>query len=136
MTFHRTSPSENVYFDVSVLLNTGYFHLARHSITDWFHSPPYATTSYHRTICCSAYILCLQNFHKTHIRLWSVNVSPRKKKYLPWLMTRLSYIFRLCEPITTQFQQNGIIFRDIMATYFLSPKLKLKWKRKISWMTL
>ncbi|GFY06637.1 hypothetical protein TNCV_3524931 [Trichonephila clavipes] len=27
-------PSENGYFDVSALLNTGYFHLIRHSPTD------------------------------------------------------------------------------------------------------
>ncbi|GFR04425.1 hypothetical protein TNCT_65531 [Trichonephila clavata] len=27
-------PSENGYFDVSALLNTGYFHLTRHSPTD------------------------------------------------------------------------------------------------------
>ncbi|GFS84557.1 uncharacterized protein TNCV_4607141 [Trichonephila clavipes] len=30
----RISPLENDYFDVSELLNTGYFHLTRHSPTD------------------------------------------------------------------------------------------------------
>ncbi|GFV09454.1 uncharacterized protein TNCV_3158521 [Trichonephila clavipes] len=43
--------SENGYFDVSELLNTGYFHLTRHSPIDSLHSPHCATTSYHRAIC-------------------------------------------------------------------------------------
>ena len=53
---------------------------SRTTLVAWLIScPSCATTSYHRAICCSAYTLCLQTFHTTHIRLWSVHIYPRNK---------------------------------------------------------
>ncbi|GFX45637.1 hypothetical protein TNCV_176301 [Trichonephila clavipes] len=46
-----------------------FLHLTQHSPRDRLQSLCVATTSNHRTICCSAYKLSLQNFHTTHVRL-------------------------------------------------------------------
>ena len=43
------------------------------TFTNWLFSQ--LSLPYHRTICCSAYIICLQNFHMTHI-------SPVNKGFL------------------------------------------------------
>ncbi|GFR19911.1 hypothetical protein TNCT_466381 [Trichonephila clavata] len=68
----------NGYFDVNTLLSTGCFiSHDTHQLTP-FHSTHCTTTSYHRAICCSAYTLYRQNFHTTHILLWSVHISTKK----------------------------------------------------------
>ena len=59
---------------------TGYLYLAWHSPTDWFHSPCCTTTNYHKAICCSAYTLCLRNFHSTHIHFCGLFTYLQEKK--------------------------------------------------------
>ena len=76
---------------------------SRTTLAAWLISrPSCATISYHRAICCSAYTLCLQTFHTTHIHLWSVHIYPRNKivamTYVPTLVITCHVAAELLSP--------------------------------------
>ena len=93
------------------------------TLTAWLISRPRcATTSYHRAICCSAYTLCLQTFHMTHICLWSFHIYPRNKivamTYAPTLVY-LVYCHHNTLAFTVSLYNISAILSVIYFKYFV-----------------